>query len=312
MGRVSTEALAVWNRFAMNPVPTVKSIANFLWINYLSWPAPLWRLRGYANVSLGGRSCRIYARGIEAPIGLCRWISLDRWESDLARLFPLILPHCRSAFDVGAWIGPYTILFAKMVREGGQVVAFEPDPVARHQLRANKLLNNLSNVSILPYAVSDSKGVATLGSASFGRSGSHLGEREADSMALDVETVCLDDFCAENDLWPDLLKIDVEGAEDRVISGASSALSKAKCVVVEFHPHAFSEPGLEARRIRHAFEEANLKVLNVRSDRNVASSQAVYHLVGAKPSLYSEIRELLATEEWTRLEDDRDSTFSHG
>jgi hypothetical protein len=58
---------------------------------------------------------------------------------------------------------------------------------------------------------------------------------EAGSTAVDVPLVALDDFCRERNLWPDLLKVDVEGFEVEVLTGASECLKRVKRLALEFH-----------------------------------------------------------------------------
>ena len=64
--------------------------------------------------------------------------------------------------DVGASIGFYTVLGARLVGPGGRVVAFEPHPLTAAEARANVAANALANVVVVPAAVSDVVGRATL------------------------------------------------------------------------------------------------------------------------------------------------------
>lgn len=57
--------------------------------------------------------------------------------------------------DIGANIGYYTVQAATLVGPHGRVVAFEPQPSVRQELASNLALNQLSNVMIVPYALSD-------------------------------------------------------------------------------------------------------------------------------------------------------------
>ena len=61
-------------------------------------------------------------------------------------------------FDLGAYVGPYTLLASRLVGEGGRVVAFEPDPATRDLLDRNLAANGASNVTVVPSAVGRAAG----------------------------------------------------------------------------------------------------------------------------------------------------------
>lgn len=128
-------------------------------------------------------------------------------------------------YDVGANVGFFSLLAARLVGPTGRVVAFEPalDNVA--VLAGNVRRNRADNVLISAEAVSHTTGVERLSLASF--SGGHsLVRRSADGWAALVETVSLDDFAARRGVAaPDVVKIDVEGAEVAVLEGMSSLLT---------------------------------------------------------------------------------------
>lgn len=135
-------------------------------------------------------------------------------------------------FDVGAYIGYYTLLFAKYAREAH---AFEPLPANLAVLRENVRLNGLENVSIHPVAVAEREGAVRIG-ASLG-SDSMASARRADAPTrLDVPTTSLDAFCAASGASPDLVKIDVEGLELEVLRGMRGVLDEKRPIVfLEIH-----------------------------------------------------------------------------
>ena len=61
-------------------------------------------------------------------------------------------------FDLGAYVGPFTLLAARLVGPEGRVVAFEPDPRARAVLERNLAANGVANVTVVPCAVGDRHG----------------------------------------------------------------------------------------------------------------------------------------------------------
>jgi FkbM family methyltransferase len=182
------------------------------------------------------------------------------------------------AVDVGANIGLYTLLFSRLVGPEGRVHAFEPAPGNARRLRVNLLLNAADNVELSERAVFSRTGTVTLnlfeqrlGSwHSLGRpelpDPFQPGRTVAPSNSIEVESLTLDAYAASAGLDRiALLKIDVEGAEPDVLSGAMGLLERRAIGAVLFEVslpqaaslgHDPSEPfahlarlGYETRRI---------------------------------------------------------------
>ena len=136
-------------------------------------------------------------------------------------------------WDVGAHAGFFTAIAARLVGERGHVIAIEPLPANRSRLVATIDLNDLSNVTLLPYAVGAASGQTTLyrhGSSSMWTIVAERGEGAGEH----VECRTLGEL-AESAPRPDVIKIDVEGAELDVIRGGVDFLLEA-CpkLIVEF------------------------------------------------------------------------------
>jgi len=155
-----------------------------------------------------------------------------------------------TVLDVGAWVGAYTLLFSELVGEKGKVYAFEPDPEVREVLSDNVEQNNLGNVWIERYCLSDRVGPLKfycsdgLYQVLMGHSGSSLlsGRASENSREIDVESITIDKFCEARDIRPHGMKIDVEGAEALVIKGAQKTIRNfGPWVLLEFHGHFMTE-----------------------------------------------------------------------
>jgi FkbM family methyltransferase len=144
-------------------------------------------------------------------------------------------------FDVGANAGYFTLLGSRLVGPAGRVVAFEPLPRALELLRRHVALNALENVQIVDAAVSDRDGEALFRDDSF-----TMG-RLTDDGDIRVRLVALDPLCAAGELpLPDVLKIDVEGAELDVLEGARGLLTERHPVLVlSTHGRASHEAACE-------------------------------------------------------------------
>lgn len=137
-----------------------------------------------------------------------------------------VLEYGDVMWDVGAHIGFHTAIASRLVGVDGEVVAFEPFPPNLARLERLVALNRMSNVKIRPVAVAGGAGSTSFhvaSSTSMGR----LAPVAAATDTIQVGTTTLDDELAAQ-RPPVLVKIDVEGAEAAVLSGAASLLSEVR------------------------------------------------------------------------------------
>jgi len=141
------------------------------------------------------------------------------YEREQTRLFQENIKADSVVFDLGANVGYYTLLAAKLARRG-QVVAFEPEPKNAAFLRATVAANRCRNVAMHEVAVSAVAGTARF---QFGR-GTGTGKLSGEG-TLEVKTITLDEFVSSSGLKPTHLKIDVEGGEMEVFRGGAKTLA---------------------------------------------------------------------------------------
>ena len=135
--------------------------------------------------------------------------------------------------DVGASVGFFSLLAARLVGPGGVVVAFEPQPDAASSLRRNAQLNGFSMVEVVEAALSSWTGKGAL--AGIGKATAHIVDgREPEAQSVEVTT--LDESLAGRSEPPVVVKIDVEGRERDVLAGMARLLeSYSPILVVETH-----------------------------------------------------------------------------
>jgi len=181
------------------------------------------------------------------------------WERDVQALLVRHLGPGSVAYDVGANYGIHTLLMARRVEKEGHVYAFEPVPDLQLSLRDNVGLNGFGNVTCLELAVSDATGTASF-FLDEGEAVGHLAEAgAAKGTQVVVNTVSLDDFVYERGgRPPTFVKVDVEGAESRVLAGARRVLAEHRpTLLVELHTpeqdeavgRVLMEHGYEAYRV---------------------------------------------------------------
>ena len=153
-------------------------------------------------------------------------VLLGSYEPEQTALFRERLRPGDTLLDVGAHVGYYSLLAARLVGERGAVWSFEPNPSNCEWLRRHVRLNGLGHVRVEQVAVSDEAGTARF---AFG-GGSGTG-RLAHDGSEEVRTIALDHFCGERDIRPNAVKIDVEGGELRVLAGARRILTTMRPVL---------------------------------------------------------------------------------
>jgi FkbM family methyltransferase len=130
------------------------------------------------------------------------------------------------AFDLGANVGFYTLALSRLVGEKGRVFAFEPDSRNVIFLRRHVLINRLTNAAIVQAVVADGGGLVGFKSGGTGETG-HV---ETSSNYL-VPAVGLDSLVNAGHIpRPDIVKMDVEGAETTVLRGACELLDRRQTI----------------------------------------------------------------------------------
>jgi FkbM family methyltransferase len=149
-------------------------------------------------------------------------------------LEPVFVRHCRpgaTVVDIGANIGFYTLLAARAVGAQGRVIAVEANPEDCRLLLVSLAVNEVDNVEVLPIALDSRRGWACFTSHT-GTNGGFMaaGARELTSgKGFVVPTFPLDELLDEP---VDLVKLDVEGAEGRVLAGAHQLIERHRPVVI--------------------------------------------------------------------------------
>ena len=161
------------------------------------------------------------------------WLGLHEKEL-LDRVRQMVRPG-ETFFDIGAFIGVYALVAAREAGGCGHVVAFEPDPAAAAAIETSARANHFRHFEVVNAAVANESGSIHLSR----ERGSHLRIALADVEGDDessVSAVAIDDYVDTRDLVPDVIKIDVEGAEMLVLKGMTTILTNhAPRILIETH-----------------------------------------------------------------------------
>jgi FkbM family methyltransferase len=230
--------------------------------------------------ALRGREVAAPVPGGRLWVDLGDWTSLlvvrlGGWEPHLRRVCERLLGAGQTALDVGAHSGAYTLLFAGLVGPAGRVVAFEPHGPSAALLRRS--VEGLGQVQVVEAAVSDREGNAELlswrpGAGTDGRYGaadrmlrSLLPAQGYAPSGERVAVTTLDAWAARAAQGPvDLVKIDVEGAEEAVLRGGRALLAApAVRVLLELHPGELPAAGSSVEQVLAGLRAQGFDVLDL-------------------------------------------------
>jgi FkbM family methyltransferase len=159
------------------------------------------------------------------------WTGLHADDVKINRLVQSLLPADGIFLDVGANIGVHTLAAARRVAVGGgAVIAFEPHPRNYLTLIHNLGRNHHHHVVAHNAGLAEKRETLTChGSAS----GGNWSLASKGDYTFEVRLLRLDDYLLDHPLPRlDVMKIDVEGAEVRVLRGAKAAIARFRPVII--------------------------------------------------------------------------------
>jgi len=179
----------------------------------------------------GNTSIELYYR---ETLGLSTLLHGVFEEAEL-RFMQSILSPGVIVWDIGANVGVFSVVMGSAVKKEGQVLAFEPVAQSIERLLSNVRRNALENVEVLQVVLSDKEGEVDLRLADDPAYSSIVGVREGQwsGELLRVPARRLDAIWRERGR-PDIaaIKIDVEGAEARVLTGGLECIRACRPVIV--------------------------------------------------------------------------------
>ena len=166
---------------------------------------------------------------------------LGTYEFDKQILFEKYVKPGMVVYDIGANAGFYTLLSAVLTGSNGKVFAFEPVPQNIFYIKKHLGLNKITNTVVVEKAVSDK-----ISKLKFDLSSNPSMGHFSENGKIEVEAISLDEFTKQGNPLPDLIKMDIEGAEFDALIGAKEILKTKKPVIfIATHGDAVKKNCLE-------------------------------------------------------------------
>lgn len=170
--------------------------------------------------------------------------------------------------DVGANIGNHAIFFQNYFH---QVVAFEPNPIARRLLEVNIELNNVQKVRVLPVGLADRAGSETLSICRDNLGASRLSQLKAGQQSgefqfgpdVDIQIAPGDSMIDEKEPVG-FIKIDVEGMELQVLEGLAGTIRANKPLIMLEQLSSAITPGSGKASISEFMQEFGYRAYEIR------------------------------------------------
>lgn len=221
------------------------------------WKASRWlyqRLRQdeLIDVRTGGHLWRLDTRDRFFTTSLVLTGQHEQWETPI---FSGFLAPGMTVVDVGAHVGYYTLLAAKLVGPTGRVYAFEPNPENYALLTQNLRTNGYPDVTAVNCAVTDGDGEAELFVDPLNSGGGRLQAPGHSTVHYRVRATSLDAALHHELGMIDLLKLDVEGSEPLVYDGMQTLLRQDRIarIMMELFPDALHEAGRSPQELLDGF-----------------------------------------------------------
>lgn len=195
------------------------------------------------------------------------------WNREEYNAFRAAVTAGSTVVEAGSNVGAYTMLFAQWVGPNGRVFAFEPDPTACEGLRRHIEINKVGErVTPVAAAITDGseKSLRLVLGESSGISRMAHGDDGSASNVTEVPALSIDAFCAERQLQPHVIKIDVEGAELAALRGARQTIAAAGPALqlfVEMHPALWPSLGYAAEDVERECRAQGLTVEHLDGSR---------------------------------------------
>lgn len=183
-------------------------------------------------------------------------------------------------YDVGGYMGIFSLFFSKVVGPKGKVITFEPNPFNYKKIKQNLFLNKIANVQVYLKGIGDKKEKRSFalrfnesGTGSMDREIGKSIAKEKGSKFIEVEIDSLDNLFEKEKLpAPNFIKVDVEGLEVDVLKGMKKIIkSYHPTLQIEIHGVDLKRKIQNAKEVVHFLFNHNYKIYHIESNSQIST-----------------------------------------
>jgi len=173
----------------------------------------------------------------------------ESYEEGTGKILKRLLKKNMNVINIGANIGYFTVIIAKLVEPLGKVFALEPLPTTVYLLKKNILANNCTNVKAFSKAISNFSGKADLCIAPSNVHNFIAKNGKPSYKKIKVETITIDDFVQQQNSHIDFIMMDAEGSEKYAFEGMIKTLENNPKlqIISEYNPFTFELAGTSGK-----------------------------------------------------------------
>ena len=200
--------------------------------------------------------------------------NFESWGGNHNRGFEACIEAARGldcVFDIGAHIGLVSLPLSEVISANGAIYAFEPAIANGEFLQEHLKSNSISNVKVITDLVGEEEAESVNFFESSDDSGmntiAETGSRRGYG-ATQKRQITLDRFCVDNQLIPQLIKIDTEGAEVGILKGARETLRTHRpTIFLSVHPRHIIELGSSVEELERLLEDVGYEITDIDGNR---------------------------------------------
>ena len=207
--------------------------------------------------------------------------------------------------DIGAFLGYYACYVSALLDRRHDVLAIESNPLFAEAIRESARVNGFSQLRVFQAALSDLVEPVSVQGVTV--------SQDANSRCT---TTTLDELCERECLRPTVIKMDVHGAEGKIVLGMRKTLAEIEYLLLEMHNLPYMQdysPGVTRTAMLDALEDAGLTLYYVAGLHNLRKVPDLQELLAGRAFSYRKLdrqaRDLLLFD---RREDEFVLAFRHG
>lgn len=188
-----------------------------------------------------------------------------KFSESETEVFESLIKYGDVVVNIGAHVGYFTLLAADKVGSSGKVYSFEPDINNYRILKRNIEANNIINVTLVKCALSDKKGDGYL-YKSYENTGDHKIYKTKEIRNYEkIRIDTIDNYFKNLNIKIDLIKIDVQGVEPKVIRGGLKTIKSTKNlkIISELWPSGLIESGEAAEEYLFLLEKLGFSIKEI-------------------------------------------------